>query len=416
MSSRILPGVILLTVCSAAHAYVLREDSTGTVVHWHQAVVFVLDTSAAHRLGDGAPQALAAAVSEVGQAADVQVSLTQGDTHGVGYDPEHPAENENAIVVLNDWPFSPSAIASTVVTVDSTLHQILDTDIAFNGARHQFAVLSPGQTDDGPSPLDDVQNTATHELGHALGLQHNPDDPSVVMYPSARPYEVSKRTLQADDREGLLALYPPGASQGPGNPIGCAAAPGPVALGLLVLLFGLFGRSRPPRRVPVPVRARCRPRSLWLVPLGLAPLGLAGAARAAPTAPIDRVAEGRVVQVKTTEPKPGDRLLFSVVTIEVARCHSAGPGCQPNLEVRLPGGRWGHLEQSVTDQPLPREGEAIAVALSDRVERVFHLEHDADRAALGRLLQSSRLQPRSPRPDSPSVRTTAERGGAPCPK
>lgn len=60
---------------------------------------------------------------------------------------------------------------------------------------------------DYPGPLDtDLQNTVTHELGHALGLDHS-KDPEATMYWTAAAGEVSKRDLADDDIEGLCTLY-----------------------------------------------------------------------------------------------------------------------------------------------------------------------------------------------------------------
>lgn len=59
----------------------------------------------------------------------------------------------------------------------------------------------------------DVQGITAHELGHALGLNH-PSDAScsaTTMWASAGAGETSKRTLEAGDREGLVALYGSGA-------------------------------------------------------------------------------------------------------------------------------------------------------------------------------------------------------------
>src|SRR5262249_40549163 len=156
------------------------------------------DTATAKKLGDGALAAIQASAGELALAADVGVTVKTGDTHGVGFSESGP--NENAIVLLKDWPFSHSAIASTVITVDAISHQILDADVALNGSSHRFGVMGGhGEAEEAPDeqPTDDVQNTTTHELGHAMGLQHNPDDPTVVMYPTANPGETSKRDLQA---------------------------------------------------------------------------------------------------------------------------------------------------------------------------------------------------------------------------
>ena len=73
----------------------------------------------------------------------------------------------------------------------------------------------------------DLQNTVTHEAGHFIGLAHPCEsDPStasrngvpvcsahpemipVTMYPSAQVGEISKRTLEPDDVEGVCTVYP----------------------------------------------------------------------------------------------------------------------------------------------------------------------------------------------------------------
>lgn len=73
----------------------------------------------------------------------------------------------------------------------------------------------------------DLQNTVTHEVGHFIGLAHpcesdsttaqqngvplcsgHPEMASTTMYPSAAPREISKRTLEPDDVEGVCTVYP----------------------------------------------------------------------------------------------------------------------------------------------------------------------------------------------------------------
>ncbi len=48
--------------------------------------------------------------------------------------------------------------------------------------------------------------TAIHELGHGLGLDHNPEDPSAVMFPSYDAFN-PKTALSPDDIAGVQALY-----------------------------------------------------------------------------------------------------------------------------------------------------------------------------------------------------------------
>jgi len=59
-----------------------------------------------------------------------------------------------------------------------------------------------------PTTLD-VQNVATHEFGHAVGLAHvqSPLDVCLTMYPFVAFGEIQKRTLGLGDKLGMQALY-----------------------------------------------------------------------------------------------------------------------------------------------------------------------------------------------------------------
>lgn len=52
----------------------------------------------------------------------------------------------------------------------------------------------------------DLQNIATHEIGHALGLDHS-NSGSATMWPSAGPGSESGRSISADDINGIKAVY-----------------------------------------------------------------------------------------------------------------------------------------------------------------------------------------------------------------
>ncbi len=128
-----------------------------------------------------------------------------GGTTGVtfvGFDEEHWDNNKNLVIFQEaEWIHGSTAIALTTTTYDVDTGELVDADIEFNGVNFRFTTNSPQ-----PGRVD-IQNTATHELGHVLGLDHSPD-PNATMYAEAPPGDTAKRTLAPDDINGLCFVYP----------------------------------------------------------------------------------------------------------------------------------------------------------------------------------------------------------------
>lgn len=78
--------------------------------------------------------------------------------------------------------------------------QIADADILFNGVSFEFA------TDGDPAKFD-VQNVATHELGHFLGLDHS-GHAGASLYPYVSEGLIAQRSLSSDDEHGMRDRYP----------------------------------------------------------------------------------------------------------------------------------------------------------------------------------------------------------------
>jgi len=107
---------------------------------------------------------------------------------------------ENAIV-FGDYP-NDNVIAVTSVWYTPRGRQIVEFDILFN-TRFNWGDANQN------SSLMDLQNIATHELGHGVGLSdlYNSTCAEVTMYGYSTEGEIKKRTLEIPDINGLRALY-----------------------------------------------------------------------------------------------------------------------------------------------------------------------------------------------------------------
>ena len=104
-----------------------------------------------------------------------------------------------------------NALAVTLLAFDDASGEIDEADIFFNADNFSWAVVDSGSE----SNYIDVQNIATHEIGHFLGLDHSSEDlfetepelADATMYYAASAGETSRRALHDDDEKGILALY-----------------------------------------------------------------------------------------------------------------------------------------------------------------------------------------------------------------
>jgi len=95
-----------------------------------------------------------------------------------------------------EWDDSLLAITSTWATDDG---EIVGFETRINGEYENWGL-------DDSSKMD-VQNTMTHEIGHALGLDHNAELYEATMFPTASVGELSKRELDTDDGDAIRYLY-----------------------------------------------------------------------------------------------------------------------------------------------------------------------------------------------------------------
>jgi hypothetical protein len=109
--------------------------------------------------------------------------------------------NDGINLVMFRNASSGSALATTYSWFSGT--RIVDADIVFWDAGFQFVTGTSGCS--GGFYIEDV---ATHEFGHALGLGHS-TVAGATMYPSISTCSQQSRALDADDIAAVRALYPP---------------------------------------------------------------------------------------------------------------------------------------------------------------------------------------------------------------
>lgn len=373
--------LFLVTFAVSGHAYELRQDALGNSMRWKQAVKFVIDEGLAEAVGDA--KAIKAVRAALKTFADVVPELELDASEGKRVPPGHwlgkrkGQENANSIIAESDWSFGDGMVAVTVYSYNVALAQYVDTDIVLNTANWAFAT-------DGRDDAFDIQNVVTHEIGHALGLQHNLQDLGAVMYPSTVQGETNKRKLASDDLEGLAALYETAVTETQG----CAAAPSRTALPVALLALIVLAR-----------RGRRAGRSSATAAAGVTALLAFPALASEPQAPArvrtaGVVATVQVVSSRTLPPKPTDALLRTEVTVAVRECLSGS--CPQELILTYPGGRHGDLVQFVEALRVPSAGAVLGIALDQqaavrnpapRQTRIFKLDELRGFVAFGELLE-----------------------------
>lgn len=148
----------------------------------------------------------------------VQLTFIQDSSVSIketGYD------SKNQIVfVETGWKslsFAPpsGALAVTISTYKVSSGEIVDSDIHFNGENFSWADINTDE-EEKSGQFVDVQNIATHEIGHFIGMDHASEDifepdPKLylaTMFFASGPGEIFRRQLNDDDRGAAQTLYP----------------------------------------------------------------------------------------------------------------------------------------------------------------------------------------------------------------
>jgi len=126
-----------------------------------------------------------------------------------GADDEAPdGKNEIMFEEIAD----PGVIAVTIVwgifQGSQRSRELVEWDLVFNSGESWGDAGDTNETELGDTSVMDLQNIATHEVGHAAGMNHPPEQcTEETMYPFSERGETKKRTLHTGDKQGIEELY-----------------------------------------------------------------------------------------------------------------------------------------------------------------------------------------------------------------
>ncbi|MEE8468352.1 MAG: carboxypeptidase regulatory-like domain-containing protein, partial [Planctomycetota bacterium] len=207
------PG-LFLAVGLAAGAFALAHvrlinSSNGNALFWEQPsqVTIVIQKSGSDDIPDrGHVPALRNAIAEWNGATGTSARLLEV-TNSADQNSQDWASSARHLIMFdesNSSGFFPSGSGIVAVTPISFFSggNIVDADILFNGRSFRF-------TTEGTVGRFDVQDVATHELGHILGLDHT-GAAGASLNPYVDPTQLLHRSISIDEVHGLRDAYPSG--------------------------------------------------------------------------------------------------------------------------------------------------------------------------------------------------------------
>jgi hypothetical protein len=214
--------------CSSAFAWEVRLDDAGQEMMWAtKEVPYSINIDSAKGLSQAAVETLVAAATR-NWSAPLEGQLNFNQNTPTDIQQAKHDDNVNAIYFDNAWTQDPSLLALTYVWSNPE-GEIIGFDLAVNATDHSWAT-------DGRADANDLLNTLSHELGHALGIDHSPEIALATMYPSSPAGEIQKRDLHTDDVEAAKYLYATGNSV---EATGCSSIPANRTPWILSVLIAL---------------------------------------------------------------------------------------------------------------------------------------------------------------------------------
>ncbi|MFN0241537.1 MAG: IPT/TIG domain-containing protein [Planctomycetota bacterium] len=185
----------------------LQHPTNGNPLFWYPptSISIVISSTGSDDIADGSHTTANRNAIAAWNGVDGSIARLVENTNGVQRARTDWEANDIHLVLFdedNDSGFFPpgsGTVALTPVWFNGS-GVITDADILFNGSGFDFTTRAElGHFD--------VQDVATHELGHLLGLDHS-GWAGATMYPYVEPAVILHRSLSHDDAVGIRDVYP----------------------------------------------------------------------------------------------------------------------------------------------------------------------------------------------------------------
>jgi len=212
----LLSGAFALSLVSPASAFVriTRQGTNGIIqAHWNAADLPVSSVINPTNNDKSDAVALATIIAAAQHWQDIPTSYFTVNAHQyTGAPPEVPPalafDGQNSVIFDPTGANFPTAgvIAFTRSITDATDGHTLDADLVFNDRDFWWSTSASLEPAPAGQTSVDLEAVATHEYGHAWGLDH-----TSVLGATMIPFiqnDTSQRTLELDDQAGNSTIYP----------------------------------------------------------------------------------------------------------------------------------------------------------------------------------------------------------------
>lgn len=199
-SKKTLIALTIFIAGAAAVSGYVRINLSGKTLNWSSSTIsWRLNTAGSDNVADGSHEAaIQAAFDEWQNVSGSAIRFSRGS------DTSSKSAGTSSHVIFFDesngsgfFPAGSGIVAITPISYDTGNGRILDADIIFNGRDWNFST-------DGTPGTYDIQDIATHEIGHFVGLDHSPVL-SGTMWPYVSQGQTLHRSLTGDEHSGAKA-------------------------------------------------------------------------------------------------------------------------------------------------------------------------------------------------------------------